>query len=198
MFEGFAAVLLGLYLADLGSGLAHWFVDRYGNPNWPIAGPHFIALTQRHHDYPLEVFMLSVWRRNGGICSLVFVAGIILWGLAWLNLTTCVALLFGAFSNIIHGWAHRSRRRNGRVIAGLQKIGVIQSRRHHARHHANNKNSHFCIITNHVNPVLEWLNLFAILEWVIGLTGLRPYWWLNRGPDYLGRKAHTLLDGNPS
>lgn len=177
MFESLLTLLLALYLADFGSGLAHWFVDRYGCPKWPIVGPHFIALTQRHHDFPLEVFTLSVLRRNGGIWGLVILAAMIFWALGGLNPLTQTALFIGAMANFIHGWAHRSRRANGRLIAALQYTGVLQSRRHHARHHLNDKNSHFCIITDHINPVLEAVGFFPALERALSLLGLHPYWW---------------------
>ncbi|MEL7540018.1 MAG: fatty acid desaturase CarF family protein [Pseudomonadota bacterium] len=177
MFESLLTLLLALYLADFGSGLAHWFVDRYGCPKWPIVGPHFIALTQRHHDFPLEVFTLSVLRRNGGIWGLVILAAMIFWALGGLNPLTQTALFIGAMANFIHGWAHRSRRANGRLIAALQYTGVLQSRRHHARHHLNDKNSHFCIITDHINPVLEAVGFFPALERALSWMGLHPYWW---------------------
>ena len=177
MIEGLITLLLALYLADFGSGLAHWFVDRYGHPKWPVVGPHFIALTQRHHDYPLEVFTLSMLRRNGGIWGMVVGAGMVIWALGWFNPVTSTALVIGAFANVFHGWAHRSRKANGPLITVLQRTGLLQSRRHHARHHLGGKNSHFCIITNHVNPVLEAVQFFAILERGLALFGLQPYWW---------------------
>ncbi len=177
MVEGLLIFLIALYLADFGSGLAHWFVDRYGHPNWPLIGLHFIALTQRHHDYPLEVFTLSVLRRNGGIWGMVASAGLLVWILGWLNPITGTALMIGACANIVHGWAHKSRKANGPVITALQRVGLLQSRRHHARHHMNRKNSHFCIITDHVNPALEAVQFFRVLERALRLFGLRPYWW---------------------
>ncbi|NQY12958.1 MAG: hypothetical protein HRT81_03745 [Henriciella sp.] len=180
MLEGLLTLLIALYLADFGSGLAHWFVDRYGHPKWPVIGPHFIALTQRHHDYPLEVFTLSLLRRNGGIWAMVASAALIIWALGWLNPVTGMALCIGAFANIIHGWAHKSRKANGPFITAIQWLGLLQSRRHHARHHLNGKNSHFCIITDHMNPVLEAVSFFAILERGLALFGLQPYWWQAR------------------
>ena len=42
------------------------------------------------------------------------------------------------------------------MITFLQRIGVLQTARHHALHHTDPKNSHYCTVTNVLNPVLAW------------------------------------------
>lgn len=40
------------FVAELLTGIIHWLEDRYGNPDWPIIGPHVIAPNVYHHKSP--------------------------------------------------------------------------------------------------------------------------------------------------
>ena len=60
-----------------------------------------------------------------------------------------------------------TRRENGRVISFLQYVGILQSRRHHAQHHRAQKNTHYRVVTNYLNPVLEAMTLWPFLERMI-------------------------------
>ena len=44
------------------------------------------------------------------------------------------------------------------------------NRQHHARHHTDPKNSHYCTITNWLNPVLDGLRFWDGLEWLLART----------------------------
>ena len=167
-----AKILGGVYLADLVSGAFHWMEDRYGDPKWPILG-HTIRENQQHHHTPRSFLKGNLWTRNREVWAIgaAFLAVFALVG--WLNLFTGTAVLFGMFANEIHACAHRSPKENGKLIAALQKTGFLQSHAHHAAHHRKGKDSHFCVMTNHVNPVLEKLQVFQRLEtlikWVSGI-----------------------------
>ena len=64
------------------------------------------------------------------------------------------------------------------LISFLQDINILQTSRHHALHHTDPKNSHYCTITNYLNPVLDTLRFWDGLEWLLAKTiGL------NRQPD---------------
>jgi ubiquitin-conjugating enzyme E2 variant len=62
---------------------------------------------------------------------------------------------------------------NGPVIAALQRIRLLQSPRHHQQHHLGRKDSHYCVLTDALNPVLDrtrfWKGLERVLEVVFGL-----------------------------
>jgi hypothetical protein len=59
--------------------------------------------------------------------------------------------------------------------AARRKTGLIQSHRHHAAHHRKGKDTHFCVLTNHVNPFLERVRFVQTLETLVTrLTGVRP------------------------
>ncbi|GAB5458388.1 MAG: hypothetical protein Hens3KO_14180 [Henriciella sp.] len=169
-----AKLLWGLYLADFISGVFHWFEDRYGNPKWPILG-HTIRENQQHHHTPRSFLKGTLFTRNREVwlIGLVFLA--VFWAVGWLNLVSGSAVVFGMFANEIHASAHRSPKENGRLITALQKTGLIQSHRHHAAHHRRGKDSHYCVMTNHLNPVLEHVQFFKTLEKVVKwVTGQAP------------------------
>lgn len=164
-----ASILGGLFLADFISGLIHWFEDRYGNPKWPVLG-HTIRANQEHHFRPRAFLGGSFLSRNREVLVLgtLFLAGF--WVTGTLNLFTGSAVLFGMFANEFHRAAHRSPKENGRLITALQKTGLAQSFQHHAAHHRQGKDTHYCVVTNYTNPILERVGFFPALERIVKAT----------------------------
>lgn len=173
-FRSVGSVFGGLILADFITGTFHWFEDRYGNPKWPILG-HTIRANQEHHRTPRSFLAGTFLHRNKEVfgIGLLFLIGFYFVG--WLNLFTASAVLFGMFANEIHRFAHQSPKENGRLITLIQKTGLFQSFMHHAQHHRKGKDSHFCVMTNYLNPVLERVRFFQRIETVIyKISGVRP------------------------
>ncbi|MEM5517757.1 fatty acid desaturase CarF family protein [Henriciella sp. AS95] len=169
-----AKVLGGVYLADFVSGAFHWMEDRYGDPKWPILG-HTIRENQQHHHTPRSFLKGNLWTRNREVILIGLAFLGLFWAVGWLNLFTGTAVIFGMFANEIHACAHRSPKENGRIIPLAQKIGIMQSHRHHAAHHRKGKDSHYCVMTNHLNPALEKVQFFQRVEKGIKfLTGVVP------------------------
>ena len=169
-----AKVLGGLYLADFISGVFHWFEDRCGNPSWPILG-HTIRENQQHHHTPRSFLKGTIFTRNREVWAIGALFLAVFWALGWLNLFSGSAVLFGMFANEIHAAAHRSPKENGWVITMPQKVGLMQSHAHHAHHHRKGKDSHYCVMTNHLNPGLERVQFFQTAERLIKrLTGIVP------------------------
>lgn len=164
-----ASILGGLFLADIISGLIHWFEDRYGNPKWPVLG-HTIRANQEHHFRPRAFLEGSFLSRNREVFVIgaLFLAGF--WVTGTLNLFTGSAVLFGMFANEFHRAAHRSPKENGRLITALQKTGLAQSFQHHAAHHRQGKDTHYCVVTNYTNPILERVGFFPALERIVKAT----------------------------
>ena len=66
-------------------------------------------------------------------------------------------------------------RENPALVSWLQRLHLLQSPRHHGRHHAGNKDSHYCVITNFLNPLLEEVSFWRRLEGLVErLTGRGP------------------------
>ncbi len=160
-------VVACVFVADFLSGFFHWLEDAYGQEHWPITGKSITKPNILHHHEP-AYFTRHSWLKSA---DLLLVIGAVVLLVAWLlnNLTWEVLLVvaIGANANEIHKWAHRTRRENGRLISFLQDVGVLQSRSHHARHHRAHKDTHYCVVTNYLNPLLEAAGLRPFLERLI-------------------------------
>ena len=174
-------VLIGLWLADFGTGFVHWLADNYGNPKWPVLGPRHIVYSHNHHHDPHELARLSWHARHGGIWTVVALTTLALWFIGWLGPVTLSALLFGALTNMMHRWSHQSPRQNGPIITALMRLGLVQSQRHHVHHHSGQNDTHYCLLTDHVNPVVEYIQLWPRLERLLSMLGIERHWWKRRG-----------------
>ena len=189
--RGLGAIIAGLFLADFITGAFHWFEDRYGDPEWPVIGG-VIKANQEHHHTPRSFLEGSFIGRNSTVFLLaaIFMAGF--WAAGWLNLLTGSAVLFGAFANEIHRFAHRSPAENGKLITWIQKTGLLQSFQHHAQHHRKGKDTHYCVMTNYLNPVLEKIAFYPRVEKAIfDITGAVPRLDESVNPKY--RKPQPVL-----
>lgn len=160
--------------ADLVSGLIHWMEDAYIRETTPLVG-HWIGRTNTlHHHLPRRMTQNSWWQSNW---DLLLAMALLVIGAATLGKLTWHVWLFAivaANANEVHKWSHRTRRENGKVISWLQDMHVLQTPHHHAVHHTNPKQVHYCPITNVMNPVLDALRFWTGLEWLLAHTlGLR-------------------------
>lgn len=171
MVFDFLAIAL---LADFVSGFFHWLEDAYGNPNWPITGRLVTQPNILHHHDP-RYFTRHNWFQSSwdllclgaSILMIAWVSGVLTWQVG-------LFVFLGVNANEVHKWAHRTPSENGPVISFLQRIRVIQSPRHHAGHHTDPKNSHYCVLTNFLNPLLDAIGFWAGLESIVRITfGIR-------------------------
>jgi plasmanylethanolamine desaturase len=163
-----AVKLVGvILLVDFLSGLFHWLEDAYGDETWPITGKLITQPNILHHHDP-RYFTRYSWLYSArvllGMGALIVGSAYLVGGLNWV---TVAVVLIGINANEVHKWAHRTRAENGRLITWLQQVGLLQSPLHHARHHTDPKNTHYCVLTNYWNPLLERVGLWTRLEWLI-------------------------------
>lgn len=163
-------IVVTVLAADFAAGTIHWLEDAYVREDTPLIGKHVARPNIVHHHYPRYMTRHN-WLQTSGdllVVSVVLVAG------AWvLGLLTWEVWLFAFLStnaNEVHKWEHRSRKENGWVISFLQDIGVLQSASIHAKHHTDPKNSHYCTMTNLLNPVLDGAGFWNGLEWMLART----------------------------
>jgi plasmanylethanolamine desaturase len=155
-----AAVLF----ADFVSGLVHWAEDAYARRDTPIIGKWIGEANLEHHLKP-RAFVTRGWWQSSW--DLFLASALIVVGAWWLKLLHWSVVLFAIVStnaNQIHKWAHQAPHENGRVVTLFQKLKVLQTQRHHALHHRGAKDSHYCSVTNVLNPVLEQLAFWKRLE----------------------------------
>ena len=126
---------------------------------------HRIAVNNElHHRKPREFLKKNWWQSSW---DLVLASALTLGIAWWFGALTWPVVLFAvlvANANQMHKWTHQSRRENNAVIRFLQKIRVLQTPRHHAKHHTGDKNTHYCVLTNVLNPVLERVSFWRRME----------------------------------
>jgi hypothetical protein len=169
-----AQVLAVWIITDFLSGVFHWLEDAYGDPAWPIVGRHVTKPNILHHYVP-RAFVANSWfvssRLLLAICTVVVAVTVAAGVFNWL-IALSAALAVNA--NEIHKWSHRSRRENGPVVTMLQRLRLIQSPSHHQQHHQHGKDSHYCVLTEFLNPVLDglgfWRGAERVIRRVFGVT----------------------------
>jgi ubiquitin-conjugating enzyme E2 variant len=157
----FVAVWL---LADFVSGVVHWAEDSYGTEATPVIGRWVVAPNVLHHRDPLA-FVGKSWIGSSWDLAIAGVAIVAVAALAGV-LTWHVALfaLLGANANQIHKWNHMRRASIPPPIRAMQRLHLVQSAHHHVQHHRGTKDSHYCVITNVLNPILDGAGFWRMLE----------------------------------
>lgn len=161
------AIACSLHLADLLSGFWHWAEDRYFRTEWPILGPHIALPNEIHHSRPSEFLAGNYWHRNWTTivpCVAAWAALMAAWPSWW---WTC--FLVASQGNEIHGWSHQ---RCGGVVSALQRTELLISPRHHAGHHREGV-GRYCVMTGHLNPILDALGAWTLLERILLFVGVR-------------------------
>lgn len=160
--------------ADFVAGLVHWIEDAYIREDTPWVGGWIGRPNVEHHHLPRRMTRNTWWQSNRELLlamALMTLTAALLGRLTW---HVVLFAILGGNANEVHKWAHRTRRENGRLISFLQDIRLLQTSRHHAIHHTNPKEVHYCPITNVLNPVLDGLHVWAGMEWALAHTvGLR-------------------------
>jgi ubiquitin-conjugating enzyme E2 variant len=178
-----------VFCAELTAGIVHWLEDAYVREDTPLIGRLLGRPNVIHHHFPRHMTRNSWWQSSYDLvlfaaCLVVasWLGGVLTWQV-WLF------AILSANANEIHKWTHRTRKENGPVISWLQDIRILQTQKHHSIHHKDPKNSHYCVITNYLNPVLDAIQFWAALEWVLARTvGLQ------RRPDTSLRAAGPAPD----
>jgi ubiquitin-conjugating enzyme E2 variant len=167
----YLAKIAGTVLAaDFVGGLVHWLEDAYIREDTPLLGKHVARPNIIHHHFPRFMTRFNWWYTSR---DLILVSAAIV-GLAWcfggLTWEVWLFAVLAANANEFHKWEHRTRKENGRIISFLQDIRLLQTAKHHARHHTDPKNSHYCTMTNVLNPILDGIRFWDGLEQLLERT----------------------------
>jgi ubiquitin-conjugating enzyme E2 variant len=156
--------------ADFVGGVVHWFEDAYVREDTPLIGRIVARPNIVHHHYPRYITRHSWWQTSWDLAMLSAIFVITAWFAGLLTWEVWLFAILSANANEFHKWAHRTRNENGWLISFLQDIRLLQTARHHARHHTDPKNSHYCTMTNVLNPVLDRLGFWSGMEWALART----------------------------
>ena len=174
------AALAGYVGADFVSGVVHWTFDTWGTTDTPVLGNSFIGPFREHHRDPMSITDHGFIETNGNSCV---AAAPILGGACLVPLHTALGVFATTFllvmglglfaTNQFHKWAHVER--PGRMVVALQRLRLILPSEHHRVHHAAPHETHYCITTGWINPLLATTGFFGRAERLVtGLTGVEP------------------------
>lgn len=153
-----------LVLVDFVSGTVHWAEDTFWSRSTPILGRWIVQPNVLHHRKG-TAFVTKGWLASSWdlllLGILVLLAARALDSLTW---HVWLFTLLGINANQIHKWNHMPRHRVPVVVRMLQFVGVLQSLAHHAHHHRGAKNTHYCVITPFLNPLLDRLGFWRFME----------------------------------
>lgn len=184
-------IVLAMLLADLISGLAHWGLDTWGTPDTPVFGPFIRSFREHHvdqvamckHDFietnadttlPLLPFITIQW-----LCIHFLSNGRTTYGhnihrknvgfhVFFLTLTVLITL-----TNEIHKWSHQAKQ--APIVKKLMDNHILLSPIAHRKHHKDPFDKSYCITTGWLNPLLDAIQFWRILEFIItSATGAIP------------------------
>lgn len=156
--------------ADFVGGLVHWLEDAYIREDTPLIGKWVARPNIVHHHFPRFMTRFNWWHTSRDLFMVSAMLVVLAWCLGVLTWEAWLFAILTANANEFHKWEHRTRRENGRIISLLQDIRLLQTMKHHARHHTDPKNSHYCTTTNLVNPILDGIHFWDGLEWLLART----------------------------
>jgi hypothetical protein len=160
--------------ADFVGGFVHWLEDAYIREDTPIIGKQVARPNIVHHHFPRFMTRFSWWYTSRDLILVSAAIVVLAWCLGSLTWEVWLFAILAANANEFHKWEHRTRKENGRTISFLQDIKLLQTAKHHARHHTDPKNSHYCTTTNVLNPILDGMCFWGGLEWLLKrTTGLK-------------------------
>ena len=155
------ALFTGYLIADLASGLVHWFCDSYLAEDTPLIGPLLIHPFREHHRDPLGITRHGFLELNGNNCLAMI--PLLAWatqfqapldsGLALFLQASLLALALAILgTNQFHRWAHD--RSSGALVEWLQRHRLILSPEQHRSHHRNHSRC-FCITCGWMNGFFD-------------------------------------------
>jgi len=153
-----------LLAIDFVSGLIHWMEDTFGTADTPVYGRWIVLPNVIHHEHP-SAFTEKSWLQSSWdltIASALIV--VVAWWTGHLSWHIWLFAVLGANANQLHKYAHLSKEKTPAVVRFFQTIGILQQPKHHAVHHSGEKNRGYCVITPYLNPVLDHLRFWRLLE----------------------------------
>ena len=174
---------LAWILADVVSGLVHWFADTYGAEDTPLFGPWLIKPFRQHHLYARDICTHNLVLTIGNSCTVAapFQAGLLYLLISDEDVSVtkaALAFVFNLFAmamvatNVLHKWAHAEK--TNWLIARLQRSRVFLSPAHHNLHHTKPFDSNYCITNGWLNPLLERIRFFRNVEATLSAIGIKP------------------------
>jgi plasmanylethanolamine desaturase len=160
-----------LLLADAVTGLIHWMEDSFWSVDTPVLGKWLVAPNLDHHQNGQAFLKKSWWESSWDLLLIGFILLIIAACQHCLTWEVALFALIIINANQIHKWAHVTRDKDKpRIIRMLQKAYILQRTSHHGQHHRKPNQTHYCTVTNFLNPLLDKCRFWRGLEKMAALA----------------------------
>jgi ubiquitin-conjugating enzyme E2 variant len=167
-------ILLAWLFADFLTGLVHFAEDRFFvNKSRFAFINRVIADNELHHRRPAQMLKFSYWQNINTSAYVAWPIALALF-LGGSHAIWWLTVFFASFGNLVHRFGHEHRSKIPIPIRILQKSGLFISFEHHWCHHFDlglisreRTVGKFCPMTNWLNPVLDHLWFWYILEQMI-------------------------------
>jgi len=185
VLEAVGWFISAVIVADLGTGVMHWFEDTYLNTEVDTGitplNDYFrvvAADNDRHHSDPQSMLQYNYLENLSTSAPPVLAISGLVFGGYQLSVVSdvwwwAVAICLGGSGNLVHRFAHSP---GPWWIQRLQKLGVVQSIQDHKRHHYTTENkktskqdvlTDYCVLTTFMNPILDGLGVWRRIEQII-------------------------------
>ena len=172
MIENIGTFFLALWTADFIAGFVHWLEDGYCNDGLPLIGSYICEPNRLHHEDP------SLMVRTGSLLSRIALPGaaslsmcVVLWLFGQFSMYALLVAFFLTIANEVHAWNHSAR--PSRAISWVLDFGIFQDRKQHAKHHRPPHETNYCVLTSHLNPILDCIGFWRLLEAALAMVGIR-------------------------
>jgi ubiquitin-conjugating enzyme E2 variant len=162
-------ILVGFLLADILTGVFHWFEDTYLDYciNVPILSD-ISKDNELHHYFPRAMIAYSYYDHVSMSLPLALLMFSILYIFCKKHIYKYPYLyitLFGfsIIANIVHRFSHLRECETSIILKFLQKIGIFCSHEQHKLHHQLS-NEKYCVISGYSNYVLDNIYFWRFLE----------------------------------
>jgi hypothetical protein len=193
-------IVLGYVVADLSTASFHWFEDTYFDYNSKIPIVSSLAKdNELHHYFPRAIVGYSYYENIRETLIIITILYLLIYffnNKTFLNYPYfyITFFIFSVMSNIIHKWAHMRECELPKIILLLQNIGFLGNHPLHRLHHAGDSSQSYCVISSYLNPILDKIKFWRILEYIIYIfTGLKPK---RKGAFDEYKEIHTYLHEN--
>lgn len=184
-------VVCGMILADFVSGIAHWGLDTWGTPLTPVFGP-FIRSFREHHVDQVAMCKHDFIETNADTTLPLLPVTLLQWVFinlvpnsrtkyernlhndnAGIHVFLLTFFLLVTITNEIHKWSHQAKQ--APIVRALMDYHLLLSPVAHRRHHKDPFDKSYCITTGWLNPLLDAIQFWRILEKIVtAATGAIP------------------------
>lgn len=176
MISHLFSIITAYFTIDFISGIGHWIIDQYLPEDQEFGG----ETNADHHKHPSKIAerdYFEVSKELYQFASILYLAVFLasyIFGYNPINIFIVTFFVLGVNVNYFHKMSHMRPSDLNIVIRTLQYYNILLSRECHGHHHNIEKHKikngfdvSYCLISDLLNPVLDYINFWSFLESVV-------------------------------